>query len=81
MLTFRATGCPNPDPYILWWKRQYSDVVFEDMMSYCTHVKDGTANQAQISQCCGSNISCRPTTCNAMTGWVRGMKHLIGISE
>ena len=72
--TFHATGCPNPDPFIDWWKTVPDGQVFEDMMAYCTLVREGQADSIQIRQCCGSTV-CIPTSCNMMTKWNEGNKN------
>ena len=73
MSTFHATGCPNPDPVIDYWKTIADGQVFQDMMAYCTVVRDGQANSNQMSQCCGST-ACVPTSCNVMKNWKKGNK-------
>ena len=69
--TFQATGCPNPNPDINWWKTIQSGQVFQDMMNYCTLVKDGNANENQISHCCGT-VTCVPTSCMKQKVWKQG---------
>ena len=73
MSTFHATGCPNPDPVIDYWKTIADGQVFQDMMTYCTLVRDGQADSTQMSQCCGST-ACVPTSCNMMTNWKEGKR-------
>ena len=69
---FQATGCPNPNPMsITWWKTQTDVKVFEDMMLYCTLVRDGNASPRQIKECCGLD-SCVPSSCIEQQGWGTG---------
>ena len=57
--TFNSTGCPNNDvslnSKITSWATQDKTVVFNDMFNYCTSVNNGTANDSEISICCGNN--------------------------
>jgi len=77
MTTLHATGCPNPDLYstignLDYWKWEEalwgSRRVFEDMFEYCTLVRDGSANDRQISQCCGFS-RCVPSSCKQLWNW------------
>ena len=80
MSTFRATGCPNPDPVIDYWKTIADGRVFQDMMTYCSLVRNGQADSTQMSQCCGST-ACVPTSCNMMTNWKEGKKNFHTIDK
>ena len=68
---FQATGCPNNEPDITWWKTQSMEEVFKDMFSYCELTREGKANERQKNKCCG-NINCKVTSCvkqlNKITG-------------
>lgn len=93
--SFKATGCPNnfdtyqcptsKCPNTNWWKTQPKIVVFKDMMTYCTLVKDGIASDAQKAQCCGAKFwnrkhtttNCRPTTCVEQNQWIDGNKYVL----
>ena len=76
VLTFHATGCPNPDPRTNYWKTISDGAVFQDMMAYCVLTRDGKADSRQINQCCGST-TCVPTSCNMMTNWREGWENFM----
>ena len=58
----------KPANYFDWWKSQSDSVVFGDMMSYCEHVRDRTANEVRYLKCCGAN-ECTVPQCTKQTTW------------
>ena len=72
-MTLQATGCPNREPYIEWWKTQTDEIVFSDMLNICILVRDGHATDSQKRECCGENIRCGPIFCNRQSTWVTGI--------
>ena len=65
-LTFQATGCPNPNPYVDYWKTVDDATSFSDMHAYCTVNQGNSASAAQQAQCCGSS-ACSPASCTLQT--------------
>ena len=70
--TFHATGCPNTDPYLGWWKTLPKESVLDDMNTYCEMTRDGNADEGQRQQCCGNN-NCTLNKCAQQTGWITGI--------
>ena len=68
---FQRTGCPNPSPWLDYWKKTRDSIVFQDMMTYCNLVKDGNATSDQITHCCGT-VPCTPKYCNKVMNWKQG---------
>ena len=69
--TFHATGCPNRNPPLVYWKTLAQEGVFNDMNEYCKLTRDGNANEQQRSQCCGNN-NCTINKCEKQREWVLG---------
>ena len=71
---FQATGCPNNEPDISWWKTQSMEEVFKDMFTCCELTREGKANQRQKNKCCG-NINCKITTCVKQSNGIIGINY------
>ena len=59
---FHATGCPNKNPYLEWWRSQSEEAVLNDMNTYCELTRDALASDEQRIQCCGAQ-NCNVTEC------------------
>ena len=79
-LTFQETGCPNMNPVSDWWKTQTDNIVFGDMFSYCTLVKDGKPLARQKRKCCGEGNDCKPSNCVRQSLWTTGIENLITLT-
>jgi len=62
--TFLATGCPNADlgtDLLNYWENLGDSsgyTFYDDMYSFCSVTKAGTASQTQMNVCCGTNVDC-----------------------
>jgi hypothetical protein len=70
MKASRATGCPKMGPLkeMSWWLTQDDQTVWANMMHLCTLNRDGTANERQVAECCGTPAGCNPT-CTRQQAW------------
>ena len=71
IFTLLATGCPNGNPSLGWWKNLTKEYVFSDMNTYCEMTRDGNADEDQKRQCCG-NTDCTVNNCTRQTTWATG---------
>jgi len=67
--TFAATGCPNKNVGLTWWKTQDPLTVWDDMHTYCYLVKAGRSSARQKATCCGDGVNCSPTACRKQSSW------------
>ena len=74
--SLKQTGCPNPNVFGDWGYLDYiltqkDDYLFNDMMSYCTKNKDGSASKHHKLFCC-SSLLCKPAKCTLQNKWTSG---------
>ena len=69
--TFHATGCPNGNPWLDWWKNQTKGTVLNDMFIYCNRTRHGNATESQKYHCCGTD-DCTVNICAKQTEWITG---------
>ena len=68
---FHATGCPNKNPYLEWWRSQSEEAVLNDMNTYCELIRDGHESDEQRSQCCGGE-NCTINECVTQIALTKG---------
>jgi len=73
MKAFRATGCPKMGPIkeMTWWLTQDDQTVWANMNHLCEMNRDGTANERQVMECCGTPSGCNPI-CKRQQAWEEG---------
>ena len=67
--TFLATGCSRRFATHSYWKSLEDSTAWNDMFSYCSLTKDGSATEGQRNICCGSTTCTPPTSCVKQTAW------------